>query len=426
MERIKPYGMNLLTKITMLNLLLAFAAFGVGGIRVYHKFRYEVQRETDFSLRESLDEVEQIIRSGVPATDLQSRMMAVAPVEKATKADMQMAFSDTIAIHPVLKHPEVFRKLTVTRDIGGRFYKFVLMNVVIEQSDISRISKNVVEDLFIVLGGILLIFNFLISKWLLGPFKATLQKIKGFNLHSGELPAFPETSTNEFRQLNAFLTEMLRTIRNDYHAMKEFSENASHEIQTPLAIASGKLELLLESPGLDESQVQLVQEAQESISRLSKLGEALLLLTKIENQEFAPQTPVDFSAILSADLQIFEELAGMKGLRFAAEIEPGVLLRIDPALAHILIGNLLKNAIRHNVTDGWIKVRLDATRLAVSNSGPAPAVPMERLFGRFQKSSQTDKSLGLGLAIVKKICDVNGLDVGYTCEEGVHEVAVRF
>ncbi len=418
--------MKLLAKITILNLLLALVAFGIGGIRVYHKFRYEVQRETDFSLKESLDEVEQIIRSGVPATDLQSRMMSVVPTDSAIPADLRNTFSDTIAIHPVLKHPEVFRKLSVTRNIGGHFYKFILMNVVIEQSDISRISKNVVQDLFVVLGGILLIFNFLFSRWLLDPFEKTLERIKDFSLHASELPAFPATTTTEFRQLNVFLAEMMLQIKNDYHALKEFSENASHEIQTPLAVASGKLELLMESPGLDDAQVQLVQESQESLLRLSKLGEALLLLTKIENQEFIPQTPVDFSAILSADLQIFGELADMKGLRFSTEITPDIPLRIDSPLAHILIGNLLKNAVRHNVPDGWINVRLDPTRFVVSNTGPPPAVPTERLFGRFQKSSQTDKSLGLGLAIVKKICDVNGWNVHYTYEEGVHEVSVQF
>lgn len=418
--------MNLLSKITMLNLLLAFAAFGIGGIRVYQKLRFEVQRETDFSLMESLDEVERIIHSGVPATDLQSRQLTAIPVETATPADLEKVFSDTIAIHPVLKHPEVFRKLSVTRNIDGRFYRFVMMNVVIEQSDIGRISKNVVEDLFVVLGSILLIFNFLISKWLIRPFKVTLEKIKGFHLHSGELPAFPNTSTTEFRQLNAFLTDMLLKIKNDYHALKEFSENASHEIQTPLAVASGKLELLLESPGLDDAQLQLVQDAQQSLSHLSKLGEGLLLLTKIENQEFTLQTPVDFSTILGADLQVFEELAALKNLRFNADIQPNTHVRIDPALAHILIGNLLKNAIRHNVADGWVTVNLDATHLSVKNSGPAPAVPTEQLFGRFQKSSQTGKSLGLGLAIVKKICQVNGWEVHYTYKDGEHEVSVQF
>lgn len=416
--------MRLLTKITLLNLLLALAAFGVGGLRVYHKFRYEVQRETDFTLQETLDEALRSIQSGVPAADLQNRLMQIdALTAPAAGPDV---FSDTLAIHPVLKRPELFRRLQAVRTVGAQSYRFMVMNVVIEQSDISRIIKNVLTDLFVVLGSILLVFNFLLSKWLLGPLNRTLENIQTFNLQSGALPAFPGSSTKEFGQLNAFLAAMLDKIRQDYHTLKEFSENASHEMQTPLAVASGKLELLLDTPGLDDAQLQLVQDAQQALSRLSKLGEALLLLTKIENLEFAPQAPADFSALVATDVQTFAELAELKGLQFSSRIEPGVLLRIEPSLAHILIGNLLKNAIRHNLPGGWIKVELDPQQFCVHNAGPAPTVPTEQLFERFQKSNQSGASLGLGLAIVKKICTAQGWTVSYTYEAAAHRLCVRF
>ncbi len=417
--------MNLIAKITVLNLLLALVAFGIGGVRVYHKFRHEIQRETDYTLRESLAEAVQTIRSGVPASDLQNRFMYITPADTVTPADTHNVFSDTLANHPALNRPELFRQLTTTRNVDGHFYRFTIMNVIIEQSDISRITENILSDLFVLLGAILLVFNFLISKWLLHPFQVTLEKIKFFNLKSGEIPELPQTTTTEFRQLNTFLTAMLHQVRKDYRALKEFSENASHEMQTPLAVASGKLELLVESPGLDSTQLQLIQDAQQALSHLSKLGEALLFLTKIENREFATQAPINFSALLTADLSTFGELAGMKGLQFSTEIKPDVQLRIDPVLAHILVGNLLKNAIRHNVDGGWIKVRLDTDCLTISNSGPDPGMPTEQLFERFQKSDQTGRSLGLGLAIVKKICEANSWQVHYTYAGGVHEITVR-
>ncbi|MCC6458932.1 MAG: HAMP domain-containing histidine kinase [Saprospiraceae bacterium] len=416
--------MRLLTKITLLNLLLALAAFGVGGVRVYHKFRFEVQRETDFTLLETMDEVVRTIQSGVPAADLQNRLMHITPLAGPQAA--KDTYTDTLAMHPVLKRPELFRRLQATRTIDGKTYRFMVMNVVIEQSDISRIIKNVLTDLFVVLGGILLVFNFLLSKWLLGPLNQTLAQIQAFNLTSGQVPEFPRSSTTEFSQLNTFLAGMLDKIRQDYHTLKEFSENASHEIQTPLAVASGKLELLLDTPSLDDAQVQLVQDAQQALSRLSKLGEALLLLTKIENQEFAPQTPVDFSALVGTDVQIFADLAELKGLQFSSRLEPGVSLRIEPSLAHILIGNLLKNAIRHNQEEGWIRVALSADQFCVQNSGPEPAVPTEQLFERFQKSKPSGASLGLGLAIVKKICTAEGWAVSYTYEAGTHCLCVAF
>ncbi len=419
--------MNLLAKTTIFNLLLALIAFFIGGIWMYHTFRYEVQRETDFSLLETFWPVEEAMGAGVPAVELENRMVHIREIDHVLPGDTLYQFADTLAPHP---HPRVhkndyLRLLTVSRNINGQWYEFKVMNVFMEQRDVRRITKNVLKDLFIVLGGMLIIFGILISKLLLRPFKETIEKIKSFNLQSGKLPTFPKTTTTEFRNLNAFLKEMLDKNRKDYLTLKEFSENASHEMQTPLAVASGKLELLVESNDLSIEQLGLVQETQQALSHLSKLGEALLLLTKIENQEFAPQTSFNFSEILRKEVATFEELAAMKGLDFQKEIASSVQLRLDPGLARILVSNLLKNAIRHNNTGGWIKVELNENQLSVINSGPAPAVPTEQLFERFQKNSQTSKSLGLGLAIVKKICQVNGLQIEYHYADERHELVVN-
>lgn len=419
--------MNLLSKITLINLILALAAFSIGGVRVYHNFRYEVQRETDFTLKESFDEIVNAMKNGVPATKLENQLVRISPMPpEETRIDSQFVYSDTMAMHPVLKRLEQLRRLTTMRAINGEVYFFDVINVVIEQSDISRITQNILKDLFTVLGIILLIVNFIVSKWLLRPFEFTLEKIKSFHLRQTEPVTFSKTSTREFRQLNNFLSGMLQKAQHDYYALKEFSENASHEMQTPIAVAAGKLELLLETPGLSDEQMQLVQESKDALSRLSKMGEALLLLTKIENLEFTTPEPVNFSALLLKELTIFSELAEMRGLKISATVKPEVLLPINPALATILIGNLLKNAIRHNIEDGWIKVQLTEKQLVVENTGIAPPVPTEQLFERFRKSSQSGKSLGLGLAIVKKICAVQHWEAGYDYGEGVHRLGIVF
>ncbi|MCB0556989.1 MAG: HAMP domain-containing histidine kinase, partial [Phaeodactylibacter sp.] len=203
-------------------------------------------------------------------------------------------------------------------------------------------------------------------------------------------------------------------------------ENASHEMQTPLAVAQGKLDLLLETQGLSDEQLTLVQAIQQSIGKLSKLGKALQLLTKIDNQEFSSQAPVNFSRITEASLEHFSELATLKDLQMSSRIEPNVQISVDPVLADILVGNLLKNAIRHNGQGGWIAVELTSEKLVVRNSGKPPRVPTEQLFGRFQKSHATDGSLGLGLAIVKKIADASQFTVDYQFSEGAHQLTVGF
>ncbi|GAB4407538.1 MAG: hypothetical protein OHK0039_10090 [Bacteroidia bacterium] len=416
--------MNLLTKTTLLYLLLALLAFGFGGVLTYRMVRHEVQRETDYSLIERYQWVARSVRTGVSPAWLASDEIDIVPAGPV--ADTQYVFSDTLAMHPMLKRPEVLRQLVTQRQIGDAWYRVRIRDVFIEQSDISRIVINILLYLFAILGSIALAGSLLISRWLYTPFRAILDRLRHFRLDGGAVPDFPRTSTREFWQLGSFLHTMLLKIQQDYRTLKEFSENASHEMQTPLAIAQGKLEVLQEQPGLSTGQLILISEAQQSLSRLSRLNEALLLLTKIDNREFVPAHAIDFSRLVAEELATYAELAEMKGLRFTQQVATGVQVRIDAMLARILTGNLLKNAIRHNLDagDAWVAVSLDARRLCIRNTGDAPPVPPQRLFERFQKRQQSAASTGLGLAIVKKICEVNGLGIRYTYRDGIHEVVV--
>ena len=157
--------MKLLIKITLINLLLALAAFGVGGVMVYYDFKREVKRETDFSLIETYMQWEHAIQSGLSAPDIETDLVSFVPITETVPRDTQFVFSDTTAMHPVLKRPEWLRKLRGVRHINGQAYQVTLMNVFIEKSDISRIVKKVLRNLFIVLGIIIIVFNFLISSW---------------------------------------------------------------------------------------------------------------------------------------------------------------------------------------------------------------------------------------------------------------------
>lgn len=418
--------MNLITKTTLFYLLVAMLVFGAGGVLTFYLVQKEVQIETDFALRDNLNEITEEVADGVPLNFLKRGKVDITDLGTAPR-DTFYTFSDTLAPHPYLEgQMEPYRKVTAVREVKGRYYRVSISDVLIETDDIYDVVVDIMLRLFIILSAAMLFFSFLITGWLFRPFQKTLERIRSFNLREHEVLDLPRTSTREFRQLNAFVAQMAHKARRDYLAVKEFSENASHEIQTPLAIARGKLELLLETPGLTDEQLELVQSAQQNIDKLSKLGNALLLLTRIENKEFANnQEPVNLSGITRHCLDNFTELAGLKGLTLNSHIEPKVLAVIDPTLADILVANLVKNAIRHNIPGGWVDVKLDAGQLLVRNTGPAPRVPSEQLFERFQKSRHADGSLGLGLAIVKKITEVNNFQVSHRFSEGVHEVAVR-
>jgi signal transduction histidine kinase len=219
---------------------------------------------------------------------------------------------------------------------------------------------------------------------------------------------------------------MTTKVQSDYKALKEFSENASHEMQTPLTNAIGKLELLLNDGNLEEDQLNQVGSALNALRHLSKMGSSLGLLTKIENREFHNRELIDLSTHLEQSLQDFAELMALKGIELEQKIDPGVTVEMDPNLMRILINNLVSNAIRHNQEQGRIRTKLDHTGFIICNTGEPLKEEPETLFQRFKKDQPRPEGLGLGLAIVKKICDVNGFDISYSYELDEHRLEVKF
>lgn len=417
--------MRLITKATLLYLFIMSLVFSLGGIVTYNMVMKAVAKETDYSLAQNMYLLEDAIREGKPLDALQSSKTRITKVSTIQANDTVYHFSDTLAMHPYWKRLEPYRKMTITRKVDTAYYRFSMIDIFLETDDVSKGVISVMTRLFFGLGLILLLASFLISSWLFQPFQRTLQKIKSFNLKENNTITFEDTSTKEFNQLNGFISQMTEKAQRDYVSLKEFSENAAHEMQTPIAVAKGKLELLLEDDNLQESQLPLIQSAQAALSKLSRLGQSLSLLTKIENNEFTVKETTNFSEVVEQSVITFQDICELKGLALKSNIEKNVLLSINASVADILVSNLLKNAVRYNSTDGWVNISLNKKQLVIENPGHPPNVPTNQLFERFRKSNQSGASLGLGLAIVKKICEVNQLKVDYVYTEGVHRLIVK-
>lgn len=415
--------MRLIIKATLLYLFLAMLVFGIGGVVIHSMVKKEVQKETDHALRTNLRLLLQSIEEGKPVDALQNRKVSIKALGPIEVENTKPVITDTMVMH--LDRLEPFRQLITIKVVNGQAYHFKLMDVFIESKDMYEGVVRTMVWLYAGLGLVLLIFGFLLSRWLFKPFQQILKKIANFNLKNEKPLDFPKTGTKEFNLLSQFIKEMTTKARGDYLALKEFSENASHEMQTPIAVAKGKLELLQEVPELKSEQLELLQSAQHSLHKLSKLGQALSLLTKIENKEFSALESVDISKLVSNTWTNFEELAQLQGIDTEQVIEQGIKWKIDPVLADILVSNLLKNAIQHNKNGKWLKLELCKKALKISNPGSPLTVPTHQLFERFRKNNQSSASLGLGLAIVKKICDASDLIVDYQFRDGVHEVAIR-
>lgn len=417
--------MRLITKALLWYFLLAAVVFGIGGIITFVLVKDAVEKETDYELNRNLRQIVRAIAKGQDIDLLENNTVKIHPLNQPPVEEDRF-YSDTLVYHARTERMENFRKLVALRNVEEYPYRIEIIDIYFEQDDIIEVVSQILWRLFLVFSLVFLIGSFLIFRSIFRPFDELLTSIDRWSLKSNTALKLPTTNTKELQKLNEFLERMTNKARLDYQNLKEFTENASHEMQTPLAIARGKLEILQEDSSLTIEQMQLIQSAQFSLDKLSKLGKALTLLTKIENLEFETTKTTDVSVITQRISRQFEELAAFKGLQLHKNIQAGVELQIDPLLADIMITNLLKNALQHNIESGRIEIELDEHHLKVKNTGRKPSTPIHELFERFKKNNDSNGSLGLGLAIVKKIGDVHQMKITYDFKEDLHEVNVHF
>lgn len=279
--------------------------------------------------------------------------------------------------------------------------------------------------IFVFLMAIVVILSEVLSRYLLTPFNHALGEMHEFQLNQNKTIQLQDTKTQEFRQLNKLLVEMTTNAKKDYTVLKEFTEHASHELQTPLAAIKAKIESLMESE-LNEQQLIQLSSMHDELERLSKVNRSLVTLAKLENYEYVDKSLINFSNIVLDVLNAFLDQIKMKGLSLEQRIGKEVNVAIDASLALLLVKNLISNATRHNIPNGSIDIALNATHLTIKNTGDAPAVPTEELFKRFKRGNNSVNSIGIGLAIVKKIASLYHHRLSYTYENGWHCIEIAF
>lgn len=276
-----------------------------------------------------------------------------------------------------------------------------------------------------VLGTAIVLMMRFISKRLWQPFDKTLQAIESFRLETGTIPLLPDSKIKEFTRLNTVLNKLMADSLKSYRTQKEFTENASHELQTPLAVFQSKLDILLQQPDITEEQATIIQDLYHINNRLSRLNRNLLLLAKMENNQFSRTESVDVIAMLNELRPYLESLSEELILKkdFRADFLP---VKANRSLLESLINNLVVNAVRHNKPNGEITVSAKDDSLIVSNTSNGAALDAALIFNRLYHSPEMTKGNGLGLAIVKTICDYHGWKITYSYRNEQHEFIVTF
>jgi signal transduction histidine kinase len=234
------------------------------------------------------------------------------------------------------------------------------------------------------------------------------------------------TGVEEFDRLNQTLTSLIDNVDHAYHNQKQFTENAAHELQTPLAIIRSKVELMMEGPTLNEEMAQLLGEISDANERLSQMSRNLLLLTRIENGQYPEGEIVCLSRLVEKQTVFFRDYYENEVAETRIDIESGVQLAANSSLMEILVNNLLRNAYIHNVSGGYVQIQLSRTELLIENSGQPVEGDPERLFDRFKKGREDNRTTGLGLALVHQICQLYRLGLHYGYYSGIHRLRITF
>lgn len=417
--------MRLIPKFTLWYLAITFVVLLISGVIQFFVFRAEIDFEEALMLRERLKHAIQRLEDGASPERLRRRNIEVRELGMEVP-EIEFTISDTIAYHEFLQREEKQVKVFTSRKINDTHYYLSAYWGLVESDDITDAVLTALGWTILILLIVTAVLAALVSRTILAPFNHTLTVIQAFQLKRQEPVILPKSRTKEFEQLNLFLSDMMHKARNDYQSLKEFTENASHELQTPIAIMRGKLEFLFDTPLTDE-QARLLGSCQQSLDKLSKMGQSLSLLTKIENREFIVPEPVNLSKLLEDSLFAFQELLELKSIRLEHEIASGVKIKMHPVLADILLSNLLSNAIRHNLPqDGYIRVKLTNDALLIENSGTPLKESANLMFERFKKGSGSSNSIGLGLAIVRRICEQSKLGISYENKGEQHRIGLYF
>src|SRR5699024_974205 len=235
--------------------------------------------------------------------------------------------------------------LTTAFKDNGNYYELKLINPMVEKEElIDRLLWNMLWLYAVLIITIVLINNMVLQR-LWKPFYDLLAQLQRFRLGRGQQLPRVRTNTKEFEDLQEAVGLLLNHNIQIYEQQKQFIGNASHELQTPLAIATNKLELLIEKGELKDGQAKIIAEVMHIVGRLTRLNKSLLLLSKIENKQFLDEQAVKIDQTVERGLRDLGEIAAFKQIEYEVNIRAEIIKNMDPSLAEIMIYNLLRNAV---------------------------------------------------------------------------------
>ena len=394
------------------------------GYLFYNTLSNYLNKQIDNYLVEELLEVKDYARN---KTNFPAHVVfedLVIEYHKISKQHIKRHFGDTVFFNPKKGYKESGRYLEEDLPLGGQNYNVNIIASKIAHADQAQsIFLVIILPVLGLLVVILLVNRYMMKRiWL--PFRQILVNLKSFNLNHGGNFQKVDTSIVEFKELNDAIVDISQRVKSDYKEIKLFTENASHEMMTPIAVINSKLDMMLQSTNLSEEESKNLIDLYSATAKLTKLNQSLLLLVKIDNNLLKDKEEVNLKKLIEEKLAYFQEFIQQKNISINLDLQDKELL-MSKYLADILLDNLIGNAIRHNQIDGSINIELSSAKLVISNTSEADALDPSVAFERFYKSPSSE-GMGLGLAIVKHTAELHQFKIVYSHKQNLHSFCLIF
>lgn len=395
-----------------------------GGLIYYFAINYIATDQLDRNLTEEAEEVDDYIGENQKLPKQVDFDEDITVFFKTNSTKKALRYFDTVYINLKEKKEEPGRAISGIVSLKGQNYQFIIT--------VSRESTEfliqIIALITLTLAICLLLILFLTNKYILNglwqPFYDTLNQLNSLNVLDQLDLILPKNKVDEFNALNDAVYSMTSRVKTDYEHLKEFTENASHEMMTPLAVITSKLDTLIQDESLKPEQFDQINDIYLATNKLSRLNQTLLLLVKIENNLIDDAETINLDEFITEKTKQFNELVSAKGLFVDLNLTKTNIIA-SKYLLDLLLNNLLSNAIRHNKNNGKIVITLNPNILIIENTGNKNPLNKLTLFNRFQKGNQSEGT-GLGLTVVKNICNLYHWEISYNYINNLHSFSIAF
>jgi len=413
--------MKLINKINLNFLLSAFVIFVLISVVIYITLERTVSNEADELLINTYHKVSEQLKKGEKISS-----PPFVELQPYVNKNQVLGFNNVLINSDTEEDGEPFREYSSLVNIDGKEYVLLVKSSIIEKEELLYSVLEITGTAFFIFLAIILLLNKIISQKVLKDFYKTINKLGVFSLTDNKSLTFDDTKITEFKKLNNAIEKLSEKAVSEYKSLKEFTEETNHEIQTPVAVAKSKLEILLQNENLKETDLQILNTALTNLNKLERINRSILLLNKLEHKNLFDVSEVSIEDEVKKVLELFSDFIALKKISLDVSLDEKMIIASNSSLMNILISNLISNAIKHNVENGKISVRLKNDQLTISNTVKQTNGNIQKHFNRFYKESDSSDSIGLGLTIAKKICELYNLKLSNKINDGIYTITMDY